>query len=344
MPEVNFEAYTISTMYRSYPCLRSVFNTSGYTRLSNVVHDSYSSLIILLLPYVIASNVKALIPVMLCLIIYLFSRVFITTIIHDRHSNPSPSDPLRGGDVLLSQHPFRSPGHPEAHIPILPASGLTSEIPTKYVQCSISGRDPTLIALFVTGILGRIARGHHTSIVGFDIDTKSHYTPATTITAIPTGIKILNRFRSIRPPRIYSITPIYPIAGSPFSSSFGGVTGIIRANSTIDTLLHDTHSVVGHFHHASPPGAVYTFFAAFHNHIPYFTSGYNEFYGRLHSRTFPISPNPIFLPMHQSGANGFPRIKAIHYYYKANDGQSVSLRIGYLLTFGNIPRYNTVNI
>ena len=196
----------------------------------------------------------------------------ITTIIHDRHSNPSPSDPLRGGDVLLSQHPFRSPGHPEAHIPILPASGLTSEIPTKYVQCSISGRDPTLIALFVTGILGRIARGHHTSIVGFDIDTKSHYTPATTITAIPTGIKILNRFRSIRPPRIYSITPIYPIAGSPFSSSFGGVTGIIRANSTIDTLLHDTHSVVGHFHHASPPGAVYTFFAAFHNHIPYFTS------------------------------------------------------------------------
>ena len=74
-------------------------------------------------------------------------------------------------DVLLSQHPFRSPGHPEAHIPILPASGLTSEIPTKYVQCSISGRDPTLIALFVTGILGRIARGHHTSIVGFDIDT-----------------------------------------------------------------------------------------------------------------------------------------------------------------------------
>ena len=52
--------YTISTMYRSYPCLRSVFNTSGYTRLSNVVHDSYSSLIILLLPYVIASNVKAI--------------------------------------------------------------------------------------------------------------------------------------------------------------------------------------------------------------------------------------------------------------------------------------------
>lgn len=80
----------------------------------------------------------------------------ITMIIYDRHSNPSPSDPLRGGDILLSQHPFRSPGHPEAHIPILPASGLISEIPTKYVQCSIFGRDPTLIALFVIGLLGRI--------------------------------------------------------------------------------------------------------------------------------------------------------------------------------------------
>jgi heme/copper-type cytochrome/quinol oxidase subunit 1 len=36
------------------------------------------------------------------------------------------------------------------------------------------------------------------SIVGFDIDTKSHYTPSTTITAIPTGIKILNWFISQR--------------------------------------------------------------------------------------------------------------------------------------------------
>jgi hypothetical protein len=55
--------YTISTMYRSYPCVgfNTAINTSGYTRLSNVVHDSYSSLIILLLPYIIASNIKALV-------------------------------------------------------------------------------------------------------------------------------------------------------------------------------------------------------------------------------------------------------------------------------------------
>ena len=49
-----------------------------------------------------------------------------------------------------------------------------------------------LIALLIIGIPGRIVRGHHMFIVGFDIDTRAYSTTATSITAIPTGIKILN--------------------------------------------------------------------------------------------------------------------------------------------------------
>jgi cytochrome c oxidase subunit 1 len=176
----------------------------------------------------------------------------------------------------------------------------------KYSQCSISGRDSMIIALFQIGFPGCIAWGHHTSIVGFDIDTKSHYTPSTTITAIPTGIKILNWFSSIWSSCIHWITPIYFIVGFPFSSSFGGVTGIICANRMIDTPPHDTYFVVGHSHYASSPGAVHTFFAAFYNYTPYFTS-YNEFYGRLHFISSFISSSVLSPPMHQLGVNGFPR-------------------------------------
>ena len=65
----------------------------------------------------------------------------ITTITSDRHSNTSFLDPLRGGDLISPQHSFWSLSHPEAHIPIIPAFGMISEILSKYSQCNIFGRD-----------------------------------------------------------------------------------------------------------------------------------------------------------------------------------------------------------
>ena len=121
----------------------------------------------------------------------------ITTTTSDRHSNTSLLDPVRGGSILPSQHSLRFPRHPEVHIPIPPASGLISDILSKFSQCIIPGRDPTLIALPVIGFSGRTVRGHHTFMVGFDIDTRAYHTPVTAITAIPTGMKITNRPSSI---------------------------------------------------------------------------------------------------------------------------------------------------
>jgi len=108
----------------------------------------------------------------------------ITMIISDRHFNTSFSDPVRGGSLISPQHSFRFPRHPEAYIPVLPAFGLISDILSKFSQCIIFGRDSMLIALLVTGFSGRIVWGHHTSMVGFDIDTRAYYTSVTSITAI----------------------------------------------------------------------------------------------------------------------------------------------------------------
>ena len=70
--------------------------------------------------------------------------------------------------------------------------GLISEMISKFSQCIISGRDSMLIALLITAVSGCIVRGHHTFMVGFDLDTRSYLTFSTSIIAIPTGIKILN--------------------------------------------------------------------------------------------------------------------------------------------------------
>ena len=218
-------------------------------------------------------------------------------------------DPLRGGDLLPFQHLFRFLGHPEVYIPTIPAFGLISEILSKYIQCFIFGRDSMLIALLIIGIIGRIVWGHHMFIVGFDINTRSYPTSATPIIAIPTGIKILNRFATLWSGCFFLISSLFFIIGFLLSSSFGGFTGLIPANRMIDTILHDSYFVVGHSHYVPSLGAVYTFFSAFYNYSLFFSSYYpfNEFLGRIHSPFFSISSNVISFSMHSPGILGSPR-------------------------------------
>ena len=232
----------------------------------------------------------------------------ITMIISDRHSNCPSFDPLRGGDLLLSQHLLWFFRHPEVHILILPAFGLITEILSKFNQCIISGRDSMLISLLITAVLGCIVWGHHMFMVGFDLDTRSYLTFPTSIIAIPTGIKILNWLATIRSSCFSLITPLYFIIGFLFSSTFGGFTGLILANSIIDIILHDSYFIIGHPHYAPSLGAIYTISAAFYTYwILYSSISFLDYLGRIHSGSSFISSNPISFTMHSLGIIGFPR-------------------------------------
>jgi len=232
----------------------------------------------------------------------------ITMIISDRHFNSSFFDPLRGGDLLLFQHLFWFFGHPEVYILILPAFGLISSILSKFTQFIIFGRDSMLIALFLIGLLGCIVWGHHMFIVGFDIDTRSYFTSATSIIAIPTGIKLLNWLLTMWSNVIFLITPLFFIIGFLLSFSFGGFTGLILANNIVDIILHDSYFVVAHFHYVLSLGAVYSIFSSFYNYYLFFSPFiFNDFIGRLSFISFFISSNLLFFPMHSLGILGFPR-------------------------------------
>ena len=58
----------------------------------------------------------------------------------------------------------------------------------------------------------------------------------------------------------------YFIIGFLFSSTFGGFTGLISANSIIDAILHDSYFIIGHLHHVLSLGAIYTISAAFYTY------------------------------------------------------------------------------
>ena len=145
-------------------------------------------------------------------------------------------------------------------------------------------------------------------MVGFDLDTRSYSTFPTPIIAIPTGIKILNWLATIWSSCFSSITPLYFIIGFPFSSTFGGFTGPILANSIIDTILHDSYFIIGHLHYVLSLGAIYTISAAFYTYWVFFTTiSFSDYLGRIHSSSFFISSNSISFTMHSLGIIGFPR-------------------------------------
>ncbi|KAH0669814.1 hypothetical protein KY285_023960 [Solanum tuberosum] len=104
-----------------------------------------------------------------------------------------------------------------------------------------------------------------------DVDTRSYFTAATMIIAVPTGIKI-----------------------------FRGLTGIVLANSGLDIALHDTYYMVAHFHYVLSMGAVFALFAGFHywvglsgmpRHIPDYPDAYAG-WNALSSFGSYISVNP----------------------------------------------------
>jgi len=167
----------------------------------------------------------------------------------------------------------------------------------------------TKIALLVIGFLGCIVWGHHTFMVGFDINTRAHYTSVTSIIAIPTGMKILNRLSSIWSGCTWFTTTLSWIIGFVYASSSGGSSGLVLANVILDVLPHDTYFVVSHSHHVSSLGAVYTIYAAFYNYWMILSSYFcfHDLIGRIHFMWFFISPNPIFFSMHSLGIFGFPR-------------------------------------
>lgn len=156
-------------------------------------------------------------------------------------------------------------------------------------------------------------------MIGFNINIKSYFTSSTSIIAIPTGIKIINWYFSIWSSRIILYTPLYFIIGFIFSFFFGGITGLILSNCIIDTILHDSYYIVGHFHYVLSLGAIYTIFSSFYtylsllinNNIIYYYN-YNEYIGNIHYILFFYSTNILFFTQHSLGILSIPR--RIYYY------------------------------
>lgn len=141
-----------------------------------------------------------------------------------------------------------------------------------------------------------------------DVDTRAYFTAATMIIALPTGIKVFSWIATIYGglphyyvPFLYGLTFIVLF-------TFGGFTGVILSNASLDIALHDTYYVVAHFHYVLSLGAVVGLLGGFYYWIGKISGyHYSEKWGIIQWGVFTLGVNFVFLPMHFLGLNGFPR-------------------------------------
>ena len=194
------------------------------------------------------------------------------------------------------------------YILIIPGFGIISHVLSRFSKKPIFGAVGMIYAMISIGVLGFIVWSHHMYIVGLDIDSRAYFTAATIIIALPTGVKIFSWLATIYGGKLHYYTPFMFALGFLILFTFGGFTGIILANASIDVALHDTYYVVGHFHYVLSLGAVLSIFAAFYYWVGKITGyHYNEKWALIHFWVFLIAINIVFMPMHFLGLNGMPR-------------------------------------
>ena len=144
--------------------------------------------------------------------------------------------------------------------------------------------------------------------VGLDRESKSYFTAATMIIAIPTSIKVFSWISTIFSGSIrLTVSTLYSL-GFVFLFTLGGFTGVILSNGSINVAFLDSYYVVGLFLYVLSLGAVSAILGGFYLFSPRLMGrSYNRILGKIQFYLFMLGVNITFFPMLSLGLGGLPR-------------------------------------
>jgi cytochrome c oxidase subunit 1 len=251
-------------------------------------------------------------------------------------------DPAKGGDPLLYQHLFWTYSHPAVYIMILPAMGAITEIIPTFAHRTIFGYRAIAYSSMAIAFLGSLVWGHHMFTSGMAETANVIFSLLTFLVAVPSAIKVFNWTATLykgsielRAPMLYALTFI-------FLFSLGGLTGLMQGALAVNTQVHDTYFVVGHFHYVMFGGTGFGFFAALLYWFPkMFGKTYSERVATLAWIPMFIGFNMLYFSMLVLGYMGMPRRYFTHLpqYHHAHVVASIGafiLAAGLIVFFANL--------
>ncbi len=232
----------------------------------------------------------------------------VTLTLFDRHFGTTFFNAAGGGDPVLYQHIFWFFGHPEVYIIAMPAFGVISQVIPAFSRKPLFGYASMVYATSAIAILSFIVWAHHMFTVGMPVTGQLFFMYATTLIAIPTGVKIFNWVATMWRGSLTLETPMLFAIGFLFMFTIGGFTGLVLALVPVDIQLHDTYYVVAHFHYIMVAGALFAAYAAIYFWLPKWTGRmYDERLGQVHFWLTLVFFNLIFFVQHFLGLAGMPR-------------------------------------
>ena len=217
--------------------------------------------------------------------------------------------PHSGGSPLLFQHLFWFFGHPEVYIIILPAFGIVAHLmPTFTRKPLVGGWKVITFAMIAIGSLSFLVWGHHMFVSGMSPSMAMVFSVPTLIITIPSVIAVLVFAFSLYGANMRFTTPMLFCLG--FISLFisGGIGGFFLAQPAVDSYLHATSFVVGHFHFTMGLSAVFAAFAGFYYWFPKMWGRMmNETLGKIHFWLSFVLVYCVFMTLHLMGLTGSVR-------------------------------------
>ena len=217
--------------------------------------------------------------------------------------------PHSGGSPLLFQHLFWFFGHPEVYIIILPAFGIVAHVmPTFIRKPLVGGWKVITFAMAAIGALSFLVWGHHMFVSGMSPYMAMVFSVPTLIITIPSVIAVLVFAASLYGANMRFTTPMLFCLG--FISLFisGGIGGFFLAQPAVDSYLHATSFVVGHFHFTMGLSAIFATFAGFYYWFPKMWGRMmNETLGKVHFWLSFVLVYAVFMTMHLMGLTGAVR-------------------------------------